>query len=116
MAEPETPDQKADPTTNRWWVDSSAKERAKPQPAPAAVAGAKFFRAAQGFAQEPARDRLTDNNLKIVRQASPPEGEWVYVKLGDSAFSEKERERIKREVALPPYARALSRRTRSRPA
>lgn len=107
VTDPETPDQKTDPTTNRWWVDSSGKERSKPQPAPTAVAGAKFFRAAQGFAQEPARDRLTDNNLKIVRQAAPPEGEWVYVKLNESSFSERERERIQREVALPPYARGV---------
>lgn len=107
MAEPETPDQKADPIANRWWVDSSGKERAKPQPAPTAVAGAKFFRAAQGFAQEPARERLTDNNLKIVKQACPPEGEWVYVNLNETSFPERELERIKREVALPPYARGV---------
>jgi hypothetical protein len=107
VAEPETPEQKPDAIANRWWVDSSGKERNRPQPAPTALAGAKFFRAAVGFAQEPARDRLTDNNLKIVRQAAPPEGEWVYVKLNDSAFSERERERITREIALPPYARGV---------
>lgn len=108
MAEPESPEQKPDPTANRWWIDKDRKKaQATVQPTPPAVAGAKFFRAGLGFAQEPARDRLTDNNLKIVRQASPPEGEWVYVKLNESAFSERERERIVGEVALPPYARGV---------
>jgi hypothetical protein len=121
VAEPETPDQnsdqnpdqnpdqKTDPVANRWWVDSSGKDR-KPRPAPVvptALAGAKFFRAGEGFAQEPARDRLTDNNLKIVKGAAPQEGQWVHVQLNESSVPERERERIKREVALPPYARGV---------
>jgi hypothetical protein len=106
VAESQNPDQKQEPT-NRWWVDSSGKERAKPQVAPSNVAGAKFFRAAVGFSQEPARDRLTDNNLKIVKSAMPEIGRWSYVKLGDAAVSERERERIEREVALPSYARGV---------
>jgi hypothetical protein len=107
VAEAGKSEQKTDPVANRWWVDSSGKERVKPQPAPATLAGAQFFRAGLGFAQEPARDCLTDNNLKIVRQAAPPTGEWVYIKLNESSVSERERERIAREVVLPPYARGV---------
>lgn len=109
MAETENPDQKQqeqDPT-NRWWVDTSGKDRHKVQPAPTNLPGSKFFRAGAGFSQEPARDRLTDNNLKIVKQAMPEEARWSYVKLGDAAVAERERERIEREVVLPPYARGV---------
>jgi hypothetical protein len=106
VADSQNPDPKEDPT-NRWWVDSSGKERAKPQPAPANIAGAKFFRAGIGFSQEPARERLTDNNLRIVKAAMPEEGRWSYVKLGEQSFSERERERISREIALPSYARGV---------
>lgn len=107
MADPKPPEPKLDPT-NRWWVESGRKERSKP-PVPAAdVAGAKFFRAGAGFSQEPARDCLTDNNLKIVKQAAPDEGQWVYVKLGETnPFPARERTRITGEVALPPYARGV---------
>jgi hypothetical protein len=105
---PETPppDQK-DPTTNRWWVDSSGAARSKAQPASEGIAGSRFYRAGAGFEQEPARDRLTDNNLKILKEAMPVEGDWSYVKLGDATFPARELERIKREVALPAYARGV---------
>lgn len=106
MADSKTPEKTQDPTT-RWWVESGRKERPTTQLASADVAGAKFFRAGIGFSQEPARECLTDNNLKIVKQAMPEEGQWAYVKLGDSSFPEQERERITREVALPPYARGV---------
>jgi hypothetical protein len=37
----------------------------------------------------------------------PVEGDWSYVKLGDATFPARELERIKREVALPAYARGV---------
>lgn len=107
MADTKTPDQKQDPT-NRWWVESTGRARAQPQPSPAKPAvGSKFFRAGAGFSQEPARDRLTDNNLKIIKQATPEQGRWSYVKLGDAAVAERERDRITREIDLPAYARGV---------
>jgi hypothetical protein len=72
-----------------------------------AVAGSRFFKAGIGFEQEPARDRLTDNNLKILKEAMPVEGAWSYAKLSDAVFPARELERIKREVDLPGYARGV---------
>lgn len=107
MADSQAPEQKQDPTSNRWWVDSTTASKAKARPAVEGIAGNRFFRTGAGFEQEPARERLTDNNLKILKQAMPAEGQWSYVQLGENTFPERERERIERETALPPYARGV---------
>ena len=94
---------------DRWWVDTGDKRREKPAPAPAAPSpvGSKFYRSGIGFNQETARSRLTDLNLKLLQQANPPEGGWGYVQLAETTFPERERERIKEQIALPAYARAV---------
>lgn len=107
VAESESRQANPGAVTNRWWVDSTTASKIKARPAPEGIAGSRFFRAGAGFEQEPARERLTDNNLKIIRQARPREGEWAYVRLGDEAFPQAERQRIEREVALPAYARGV---------
>lgn len=94
---------------DRWWVETRLKrrERAVVAPAPAAPVGSKFYRSGIGFNQETARSRLTDLNLKLLMQANPPEGGWGYVQLAETTFSERERERIKEQIGLPPYARGV---------
>lgn len=92
--------------SNRWWVDIGGNEKKRSTRPPGPI-GSRLFRAAEGFEQERARDQLTDNNLKILGQANPAEGEWVRVQLGDSAFPQRELERIRKAVTLPAYARGV---------
>ena len=92
--------------TNRWWVDLGGTEKVRVK-RPAGPAGSKFFEVAHDFEQERALDRLTDNNLKLLTEAAPPEGGWAYLRLADTAYPERELERIKKLVALPPYARGV---------
>jgi hypothetical protein len=104
MAKPTTGDQ---PTVaNRWWVDLGGTEKVKTRQ-PQGPAGSQFFQVAHDFEQEQARERLTDNNLRLVHAAEPPEGQWGYVRLADTSYPERELERIKRLVALPAYARGV---------
>jgi hypothetical protein len=91
---------------NRWWVDSGGNERLKVKRVPG-PAGSQFFAVAHDFEQERARERLTDNNLKLLAAADPPEGGWGYVKLAETTYPERELERVKRLVDLPAYARAV---------
>jgi len=92
--------------TNRWWVDLGGTEKVKVKRA-SGPAGSQFFAVAHDFEQERARERLTDNNLKILTAADPPEGGWGYVRLAETAYPERELERIKKLMPLPPYARAV---------
>ena len=62
---------------------------------------------AHDFEQERARERLTDNNLKLLIAADPPEGGWSSVRLAETSYPERELERIKKLVNLPPYARGV---------
>lgn len=91
---------------DRWWVDTGDKQRERPRSATAPVASG-FYRSAAGFEQDAARARLTDLNMKLLVEGNPPEGGWGYVQLAEVAFSEAERERIKKRVPLPPYARGV---------
>jgi hypothetical protein len=91
---------------DRWWAEFNEKRRDTIKPV-AGPAGMSFFRAGQGFEQERAVRRLTDNNLKLLIEANPPEGGWGYVQLAESQFATAECERIKRELRLPSYARGV---------
>lgn len=108
MSKPGTQDQAAQqPTvTNRWWVDLGGTEKVKVR-RPSGPAGSQFFQAAHDFEQERARERLTDNNLKLLVAADPPEAGWGYVRLAETTYPERELERIKGLVSLPPYARGV---------
>jgi len=110
--QPDQPDQPEEPAVkDRWWVDTGDKRRERAAPvapvAPVVPVGSKFYRSGVGFNQEIARSRLTDLNLKLLMEANPPEGGWGYVQLAETCFPERERERIKEQVALPAYARGV---------
>jgi hypothetical protein len=92
-------------TTDRWWVETTPKQRPK-ETRPAGPAGSSFFTVAHDFEQDRARDRLTDNNLKLLQQANPPDGGWGYVQLTETKFPARELDRIKQLINLPAYTRA----------
>ena len=91
---------------SNWWVDVGENAKIKVKSA-ASERLNDMFKAADGFEQETARDRLTDNNWKLVAQAEPPEGGWSYIQLAPTKFPEKELAKIKRLVDLPDYARGV---------
>jgi hypothetical protein len=92
--------------SNRWWVELGGAEKAR-APKPITPVGSRFYKAGEGFEQERARDCLTDNNMKVLRSADPPEGAWAYVSLATTKCSERHLERIKKIVSLPRYARGV---------
>jgi hypothetical protein len=100
-------EESAGPTvSNRWWVDLGGSEKVKSK-RPPGPAGSQFFQVAHDFEQERARERLTDNNLKLLHAADPPEGGWGYARLAETTYPERELERIKNLVGLPAYARGV---------
>lgn len=104
---PESKDNKQEPkVTDRWWVETTPKQRPKPT-RPAGPAGMSFFTVAHDFEQDRARDRLTDNNLKLLQQANPEEGQWGYVQLAETTYPGRELERLKQLIGLPAYARGV---------
>ena len=68
---------------NRWWVETTKKpkkaksETEMPQ-LPVAMA---FYKVAQDYDQDRAKEDLTDNNLRIAREANPPPGGWAYLAM-----------------------------------
>jgi hypothetical protein len=102
-------DSPATAVKDRWWVETKEKrrERKAATPSPPSPVGSKFYRSGVGFDQDTARSRLTDLNLKLLMQANPPVGEWGYVQLAETTFSERERERIKEQIGMPAFARGV---------
>lgn len=93
---------------DRWWVDTGDKKRERSVPAtPRPPVGSRLYRSGAGFDQDVARTRLTDNNLRLLREANPAPGEWAYVLLAEKPHREQNRQRIVEQVTLPPYAHGL---------
>lgn len=90
----------------KWWVDTTRAEHIRGR-RPAGPAGMRFYQVAEGFEQEKARERLTDNNLKVLLEASPNLGEWKIVHFTTKHFPRRELDRVKNMVPLPPYARGV---------
>jgi hypothetical protein len=100
-------DKKPPGNENRWWVDQGKnRERARPEERQA-PAGAQFFRSVEGYDQEQARENLTDLNVRLLTQANPTPGEWAYLSLVEEQSPQKEIDRIKRALPLPPAARGV---------
>lgn len=91
---------------DRWWADLGDKRRESGKRT-SGPAGAFFFQSGNGFEQDRARSRLTDNNLKLLNEAAPDEGTWAYVQLGDSQHPEERRQRLMQRIPLPRYARGV---------
>lgn len=90
-----------------WWVEEhKGGDRAKPteQRAPAGMA---FFRTVEDYDQTQAEKNLTDLNPQLLAAADPAPGAWGYVALLDTKSPQREVERIKRALPLPPAARGV---------
>ena len=93
---------------NRWWAEVGApKEPVKPSPSPRPLPGARFFKIAEGYDQDEARDHLTNSNFRLLQESCPSPGTWGYVSLLPHRFPARELSRVKRLVPLPPYAAAV---------
>ncbi|MFM7141588.1 MAG: hypothetical protein ACKO2K_06690 [Alphaproteobacteria bacterium] len=106
---------------NRWWVDmGSARRKTAPRvastadgepvvgrPGPAWVAGERLFRDGGTFDADRARSHLSGSNLDWLREANPPEGGWVVLKLTDDRPREDVVERVKEAIRLPRGARGV---------
>ncbi|GIW43137.1 MAG: hypothetical protein KatS3mg077_0419 [Candidatus Binatia bacterium] len=103
MSEPKTEDAVV---ARKWWVDTTRAEKIRDR-RPGGPAGMRFYEVAKDFQQEVARERLTDNNLKVLLEASPQLGQWKVVHFTEKHFARREMDRIRNMVALPPYARGV---------
>jgi hypothetical protein len=69
---------------NRWWVETSHKKPRRDQQQkselemPQLPIAMTFYTVARDYDQDRAKDDLTDNNLRIAREANPPLGDWVF--------------------------------------
>lgn len=106
-------EQKDKPTVeNRWWAEvgqkrERAKEQAAARPSDRPPAGHKFFLIAEGYDQDRARDTLTDQNLRLLKEIQPEPGEWSYLPLLKARHPRRNLERIKQVLDLPPYGRGI---------
>jgi hypothetical protein len=95
---------------NRWWVETTfkkpkqAKSEIEMPELPVAMA---FYQVAHDYDQDRAKDDLTDNNLRIARQANPAQGEWVYVTMTEEHYPPHLVKRVKDEFRLPREARGI---------
>jgi hypothetical protein len=107
---------------NRWWVETTVKRKRNQaaRPGEAGPQGDKpeaelpqlpvamgFYEAARGYDQERAKEDLTDNNLRIAREANPEPGAWVHVEMTPEHYPPKLVQRIKDEFRLPREARGV---------
>ncbi len=97
---------------NRWWVETTVKKlKRQPQKAEAALpklpVAMGFYEVARDYDQDQAKEDLTDNNLRIARQANPKPGEWVYVAMTEEHYPPHLIKRIKEEFGLPREARGI---------
>ncbi len=111
------------PVDNRWWVDMGGARKARTRaaapavegegeagtgrPGPSWVAGEKLFREGESFDADRARAHLSGSNLDWLREANPPEGGWVVLKLTDDRPRDDVVERVRRSIRLPRGARGV---------
>ena len=96
---------KRKPKENEWWVEEhKSRERANPSERQA-PAGASFFKTVEDYDQVQAEKNLTDLNAQLLAQADPAPGAWGYVSLLEKKSSQREIDKIKRAMSLPPNLR-----------
>ena len=93
------------PKENEWWVEEhKSRERANQSERQAPV-GASFFKTVEDYDQVQAEKNLTDLNAQLLAQADPDPGAWGYVALLEKKSSQREIDKIKRAMPLPPNLR-----------
>ncbi len=96
---------------NRWWVETTVKRPKQARPAdselPKLPVAMSFYTVARDYDQERAKEDLTDNNLRVAREANPPAGEWAYVAMTEEQYPPHLIKRIKDNFRLPREARGI---------
>ncbi len=95
---------------NRWWVETTVKKPKKQKSEdemPKLPVAMALYRVARDYDQEKAKEDLSDNNLRIARQANPPPGDWVSVAMTEEHYPLHLIKRIKDEFRLPREARGI---------
>ena len=84
---------------NRWWVETNLKrpKQAKSElDLPQLPVAMSFYSVGKDYDQDRAKDDLTDNNLRIAREANPPQGGWAYVPMTEEHCPPRMLNRVKR--------------------
>ena len=66
-----------------------------------------MFAVASGYDQDRALENLTDLNLRLLREADPAAGAWAYLPLTEGRCSDQRVARVRKQLALPSYARGV---------
>jgi hypothetical protein len=66
-----------------------------------------FYQVARDYDQDRAKEDLTDNNLRIAREANPPQGGWAYVAMTEQHAPPNVIKRVKDEFRIPREARGI---------
>ena len=90
---------------NEWWVEKQKSRERANQSERRAPVGASFFKTVEDYDQVQAEKNLTDLNAKLLAQADPAPGAWSYVALLEKKSPQREIEKIKRALPLPPNLR-----------
>ncbi len=96
---------------NRWWVETTVKKPRRgaktDQDLPKLPVAMGFYSVAADYDQGRAKEDLTDNNLRIIREANPPQGGWVDVAMTEQRCPEAVVKRVKDEFRIPREARGI---------
>ena len=97
---------------NRWWVETTVKrpklaKAAADSELPRLPVAMALYEVARDYEQEKAKEDLTDNNLRIAREANPAPGEWAYVEMTKEHYPPHLVKRIKEQFRLPREARGV---------
>ena len=66
-----------------------------------------FYAVGKDYDQDRAKDDLTDNILRIAREANPPQGDWAYVAMTEEHCPPRMLKRVKEEFRIPREARGI---------
>ena len=96
---------------NRWWVETTFK-KPKTGASPKLRCRScrsrwRFYQVARDYDQDRAKEDLTDNNLRIAREANPPQGDWAYVAMTEEHAPPNVIKRVKDEFRIPREARGI---------
>lgn len=92
---------------SEWWVEEQKEARGDKADKPVVAAGSSFFTTVEDYDQVAAEKNLTDLNQKLLSEGGAAAGEWGYLALLESRSSERDIDKIKQAMPLPPNARGV---------